>query len=543
MSKFVKSAQIRDPRQKALRERKRHWNRILYIKFKDELRQFKNVLNGKDPISSNRDPNRRIHNPFPQDVPARAALLSETYKNLMDEASNIINFQNEYSQADKQEKLQRNPFAEVTASNSALVKEGAWWGSRQWFKVKSLLPWGEREDLKKRAYLLTYASIFEDKLQEFEDKMLSTGEDSIPQGFYALNKALQYYVRFVSDYIKYVEAINEATAEEEGPKIKDDVVVNDNFPTRRPHFDPTAIRLSPEQRKAFSLERSAAWPLMNEIFIHHPERSSLAHLVNRSFFASSAKSFDEIEKSPEAIRLLFNQHKMILNRAKEMAILPEATSLVEVYQKMKERLNEVREGINIARFEAGLKKSAHKTTSRMMKRLMLGLLSNLSENDIVTVKKDISNNTEDALDSIDEVMNLLQKDDSTPLSIVNEIYDMSERLNDIASSTLLLGKDYNESAQSHNVDIFDYKNRQKIVSVTHIRYLIDYQKKIVSILNILDNFKKSSKDSNESDDDIDIDYESVRDNLAEMDIASGNLENERRQKEDEDRWGERYDLG
>lgn len=518
MSQTIKIAQkgVKDPNQMTLRERKKHWNRILYIQFKQELKQFKNVLNGKDPMTGQPDPNRRIQHPFPADVAARAERVANLYNGLMQESNAIIQQQGEYSRTRRKGRKDmppgqamsaaptemEDPFAQMkaaTAEMEALTKEASWWGSRHLFKFKNMMPWGdksEKEDAKTRANLLRLAAVFEDKLQKFEDEILTPGKFSVARGFYALNSALQFYLKLSKDFTIYLKSSDFSQAAPSKPAISIAPAVNVPDPSVNLNIINEDIQLMPKFIDIWQAHQNM--PLFKSMF----EQSSL----------SQAPSF--VDLKPNEVQRLIEDHRIIVEKAKQIAA-PDihGNSIKELIVA---KLNNVVASINDPEF----KKIAYRTTSRMLKRLLLGLVSQISEKDVIHIKTEIAQHTKSALKTLDEAMNFLEDKEVSPKDIEDEFHEMSKDLYGLIEAMLILGRDYNEKAQSENIDVYTYKNRLRIISTMHIRYMEGYKREMESLIK---SYNDSQAQPAKQDSQPAIDPQVVRDNLSEL-AESGSLD-------------------
>lgn len=526
MSQVIKIAQkgVKDPNQMTLRERKKHWNRILYVKFKQELKQFKNVLNGKNPITGQPDPNRRIQHPFPPDVAARAEQVANLYNGLMQESNAIIQQQAEYSrtrrkgrkdmppgQAPPQEPAQEpDLFVQMQAAAKAdiegLIKEASWWGSRQLFRFKSMLPLGEekeRADAKIRADLLRGAAVFEDKLQKFEDEMLTPGKLSVPRGFYALNSAMQFFIKLSGDFTKY---LTNAGAIKSDKPAKREEPNSESAQVPAPTFmgAPTELREIQQDRDVIStfLSTISVAPDIDDI----GKIESFKNAVKGSLLSPAKKDpFIGLESNPAKLQQIIQEHKNLVMMAKDIAKMPEAKSITDIV------VAQSTQNVVALVSDSELQKFAYKTTSRMLKRMLLGLVSQLSEKDVIVMKAEIAKYTKSALSMLDRTMNLLEDRKIPPSEIADEFYEMSKDLYDLTKAVQILGKDYNERAQSENINNYDYKSRLRIISTTHLRYMVEYERKMVGFMAAFEAAQQDQKDQQSV-----IDPESVRDNLREL---------------------------
>lgn len=384
MIRHTKTARKRakDPVQERLRERKDLWNKACSNVI-SKLKSFKRSMNGYA-VTEEGLPASKITQPVPQEVGAFLDQIASEYMSLIRGAEQIIHEQDEYSRS-----------RQVSNADDGLTVEASSGISRLWAKTFGLYGRQDRDIILK---MLNSCISAKEQLLELEDNLISSDPLGIPK---AVNKSIEignstiqniitrFNILAQKNNIEIVFEKNQNNLEKsEGEGQADSLnFIKENLKKIKKIASEVVLLteviawLSP---KMDSSETSAAEDLLSRI----DNLPDVIIRINNIKNNEAAKElYDKANDSLKAYDELFNLLKD--------KIEPEARSFEDIYNKFKEREKEVQASV-----------------MRDVRKFFMGA-NPFRNKEITTLKKICLEQADDALESLNALMDKLEDKKST----------------------------------------------------------------------------------------------------------------------------------
>lgn len=196
-----KQAETKDPKLKRLRKDKDQWNSKVQLLIA-KLIAFKRGLNGSGDQDAHL-PEINIQSAFPLEYSVYLDSIADDYKNIVDGAQSIIDYQDTASRKSRR----RQNFNRLSFMTDDILKaEASWWGSRMWASLGLRgLPTEER---KLRLRMIASANEARKYLNDLEVIITGRAEDKLPRAAESLvdfgNMFLDTFVQDLKD-LKFEE--------------------------------------------------------------------------------------------------------------------------------------------------------------------------------------------------------------------------------------------------------------------------------------------------------------------------------------------------
>lgn len=193
----IKSAAVRDPSLKRLKQEKHQWQLLAKLIIA-KLQAFKKGMGGKGDRETHLPP-VSINESFPQSYAIYLDSIAEDYINLIGGAKQIMENQSEFASSKGKKGPRRAMMREMAIAASyegpELVSEASWWGSRMWAQVSLMRL--EKEQRGTRLVMIDSARDSIKDLRKIEDYLLNKDEDSIAE-------ATKEFLRFAQLFNKLI---------------------------------------------------------------------------------------------------------------------------------------------------------------------------------------------------------------------------------------------------------------------------------------------------------------------------------------------------
>lgn len=206
MDKFGRKASS-DPLQEALRQHKDKWNHDA-SELIGGIISLKKGINGRGDKEHNL-PVSSIKEPLPNEIVSYISEIASSASKLIEEAKSIVNHQENYSKNRKKKQALSKKEKEIIKM-AELLSQASWWGSR--FIAKIRLPQQRKMISSLEATMKSF--------ETFEDSLLSSKDNAIPESFTKLIKIINEYTGTFFNELKLSKAIPISVSKEEKANLE-----------------------------------------------------------------------------------------------------------------------------------------------------------------------------------------------------------------------------------------------------------------------------------------------------------------------------------
>jgi hypothetical protein len=257
----------KDQAQQHLRDHKREWNSV-YKDFSQKLKSFKDGLNGRGNAKIGLPPSN-IKEPFPAEIGSFLNQLAGEFQQIVSDAGSIISEQDQYSKTRRKRKpkvppvqtqpiQQPTPQAEEKAAEQlarlgnaqyTLEKDATSKLSRFWQYVSAIF--SSKRFNKQRIGLLRQAADVYYSLRDFEESVLTTGINNIPD-MVSKHVQLKYtFNMFMGTFEGVVEMLARSAESKATSQVKEQELIQPPKPEQqnKPQTEPTTPNITPSLEK------------------------------------------------------------------------------------------------------------------------------------------------------------------------------------------------------------------------------------------------------------------------------------------------------
>lgn len=445
MSKVLKKSARKassDPAQESLRQHKDAWNHEV-SNFISALIAFKRGLNGRgDPKLG--IPPGSIKDPLPSSVGSQLNNLASIYDKIINEASQIIQEQEHYSQNRKK------PKKEMMADDG-LFAEASWWGSRLWAE----LPFGSLRKEKKenralRLSLIKFAVSINKELKELESDLVSTKPDSIPDSVTTLAQLYtDYSVLFIGPLENYLKNRGVVNQEEVTPKED----VEEPSPSSESELELDSITSPIEAEKPKNIDKN----YLEKFLIVKNDLQAIGPVL--SYLEKKIDVDDNLKKT------LKSKFRKLESKVAELAVYgntPEQKSsdmelaAQEIWNLYQELMSSVSSILGTSdSFKSYLSKlfnidkvAGDSSLTKWVNTLKLKI--NPTNEDLIKLKA--VNEIKKCSKNINNLLDVLENYESSMSELVNKVNDLNKSLSELSKYVWTLGERYMSSFRKMKKD-------------------------------------------------------------------------------------------
>jgi len=414
------NAEVRDPIQKALRNRKKVWNKEVK-RFVDNVINLKKLINGS-PSKFNMEKSR-ITDPLPQNPSAIIENLINEFSDIATEGNAIVSDQLNYAKsrgmkprtettepAIKQPEVVEAPDlskqlsmpSPLTADvNYELVAQGSGRISRFISKLRDPRHWfgssTEAEQRRKRLELLDTTKELYDLCSDFQYEILSTKDDSVLEAMKVMRK--------IEDKLFQLSGSMEVFLETKEDKKKDD-----KEDKKSPDKDGKKDELSPEVSVATGIisdwNRNSS-TIANELpDLVVPKMMKLINSFNETESGKPVISKQIIELNNQVMATLSEKHGRAISSLEDvvnMNVTASENLQIIADKKIRRWLRKLRQQLPFAGKYSAIKIEASKAAEELM-NMLNGMMDSLEESlnpkDLASKMKDIGDKYREIVDII-----------------------------------------------------------------------------------------------------------------------------------------------
>jgi methyl-accepting chemotaxis protein len=489
VNNIVKNSRNRseDPVQESLREHKAHWNTDASLLIA-QLIAFKKGLNGRGESRVGLPPST-IKNPIPNEIVAYLNQLAERYNSLINDAHSIIDEQKQYS--DHRQKSKKE-LGTTSAIEYGLIKEASWWGSRAWTYAKNqyLNPkyWTtDNKDVKNRMNMLKAASYLVEHLKNVDDFLVRKEENSVANAVYEFNRYFYAFDKLLM--LNMGELVARHIEKVLLDKSPDGISEKNEEPIIQPKEDSVLEKSKEEPFVELSgdkkdyLHEISAQDILNDlvytgrivqifgllgvskedILFFQNEIKELRFNVDNYNLTSTNDNLDDLKKES------FNKkYKKLLDFCSKILNI-NGNSFSELLEKAEKLIISKANDISNE-----LEKLSHNMLTRWLKRQKLKLFPN-------SIDKLILNTSENIIklqETIDNLQNILENNNSSILNI-------SQAISEVAGESANLTNLLSVIAKNHNAEYEEERLRGKpqikLINETNVNRLDKAQRFFQSV--------------------------------------------------------------
>jgi hypothetical protein len=447
-----KVARSDDPKQQALRDLKKQWQKEMKIFIAQNIALKRGIGGVGDPKAG--IPASKIKDPLPPEVPIYIDEMVTRFNNLVNMAKHIVSDQDDYSKNRRKGKTEASYEFQIfkEASNEftrfiSRLRHGLWFSSD--------------EGAKEKIRLMSSLAEFEDQINEIEYLLASNDDRSVSQSFFEFIKFLGLFRnRFVR---RLSNEINRQSVEfkQKGDYLEEDVDITTPVTLPSKSFQDVLNELKDERedslKEDLKLEENENNLEENNINIT-PKTDSSTDLDNITLIISKINSLSELGLS-KLSKLNDADINKILSKTKQAQIniddpkyYNELLNIIKGYlngsdinvsssNSFGEILGKLMKITSSSLVEDGIKKIAKLRFKRWQRRLMLSFKQDEeSQSRLDTVKK-----LRDLGKYMNSILSLLEGKDTKIGEVMIVVSKMYEYISDICYDFASMANDHNAS--------------------------------------------------------------------------------------------------